>query len=392
MQRQSLIHTPLKKCQRGIPGPAFPTVLNGLGALHHQFCLAIFSAFSANWRASINSLDLSVEDIIEIIYRKPDPVIRHTALGEIIRPDLGAPVTRTHKAFAVTADLFLLFAHLFFIEFCTQHLHGFLAVAQLTALRLANGDDTGRHMGFKNTFVSTLFATFCPPGAAAPGSLHLHIALLQFKVHFFRFRHHGNGRRTGVDPPARFLVSGTRCTRWTPLSNLSVPYTSSPMTSTCTSLYPPTVPSLSLRIAVFQPLFSQYLIYIRSKSPREQAGFVPAPYPALYFQRIAFFSSCGSLPGINSCRIKDSSLSFRSSKPAVSALGKLPQLRIIPGKRLLIKIHSIQKGPYIRHTLLRSFQCYDTPCSWRWNLRLSLTTSGLLNAIPKSSNRAFIAF
>ncbi len=47
-------------------------------------------------------------------------------------------------------------------------------------------------------------------------------------------------------------VSGTRCTRWTPLSNFSLAKTPAPCTSATISLKPPAVPSLADSTSTFQ--------------------------------------------------------------------------------------------------------------------------------------------
>ncbi len=48
-------------------------------------------------------------------------------------------------------------------------------------------------------------------------------------------------------------VAGTRCTRWTPLSNLSRPNTPSPLMEAVASLKPPASPSLASSTSKRQP-------------------------------------------------------------------------------------------------------------------------------------------
>src|SRR5690606_17448262 len=88
-------------------------------------------------------------------------------------------------------------------------------------------------------------------------------------------------------------VCGTRCTRCTPASNFRVPYTSSPATSNWISLKPPLVPSLKSTVSTFQPLLSQYLVYILNKSPAKILASSP-PVPARN-STTAFLVSSGSL-------------------------------------------------------------------------------------------------
>src|SRR5947209_10039753 len=61
-------------------------------------------------------------------------------------------------------------------------------------------------------------------------------------------------------------VSGTRCTRCTPLSYLSLLYTLLPLTSAITSFSPPTGDSLLDVTSNFQPCDSPYRVYMRKIS------------------------------------------------------------------------------------------------------------------------------
>ena len=87
-------------------------------------------------------------------------------------------------------------------------------------------------------------------------------------------------------------VAGTRCTRCTPDSYFSVPYTFSPVTLKMISLKPPAAPSVKLEIAIFQPFISQYLVYMRNKSPANSAASSPPVPPRISI--MTFLSSSGS--------------------------------------------------------------------------------------------------
>ena len=82
---------------------------------HPQTVFAIFSAFSANCRASINSLILPFSTSVQIINRESNPVICYPALREIISPDFCTPVTRAHQTFTMSGNFLFLFSYLFFI-------------------------------------------------------------------------------------------------------------------------------------------------------------------------------------------------------------------------------------------------------------------------------------
>ena len=81
-------------------------------------------------------------------------------------------------------------------------------------------------------------------------------------------------------------VSGTRWTRCTPDSNLSLANTPRPRTSATISLKPPFVPSLSERISVFQPCVGGITFVHAEKVPGEQRGFVAAGTRADFEDRI----------------------------------------------------------------------------------------------------------
>lgn len=87
-----------------------------------------------------------------------------------------------------------------------------------------------------------------------------------------------------------------------------VPYTFVPFTVKTTSLYPPTVPSLKLETSTFQPFISQYLVYIRNKSPAKIAASSPPAPPRI--STIALRSSSGS-SGISISLISSSNCGTR---------------------------------------------------------------------------------
>ncbi|MPM40173.1 hypothetical protein SDC9_86813 [bioreactor metagenome] len=87
-------------------------------------------------------------------------------------------------------------------------------------------------------------------------------------------------------------VSGTRWTRWTPLSNLSREYAPAPSIIKEISLTPPSSVSFKFAISTFQPFVSAYMEYMRVREPAKSAASSP-PTPAL-ISMMTFFSSLGS--------------------------------------------------------------------------------------------------
>ena len=102
-------------------------------------------------------------------------------------------------------------------------------------------------------------------------------------------------------------VSGTRWTRWTPLSNFRRLYTSGPSTEKTISFTPPSSVSLALMVSHCQPRLAAYIVYMRHRLWANKAASSP-PAPAR-ISKITLFSSSASL-GISSKR-KFSSLCAR---------------------------------------------------------------------------------
>ena len=138
-------------------------------------------------------------------------------------------------------------------------------------------------------------------------------------------------------------VTGTRCTRCTPLSYFRVPYTSAPDTEKSTSLNPPTAPSDTYVIATCQPFDSQKFLYILNRSPANSAASSP-PVPA----RISistFLASSGSF-GISAIFISSSSCGCSSSFIASSSRA----ISFISGSLSLARISLASLMPF-RHAI-----------------------------------------
>ena len=117
----------------------------------------------------------------------------------------------------------------------------------------------------------------------------------------------GNTATVTVDVCTRPCVSvaGTRCTRCTPDSNFILEYTFSPSTEKITSLKPPSSGSLASIISQCQPWLSAYFVYIRNKSPANNAASSPPAPPRI--SMIIFLSSLGSLGNKRICNFSSNS-------------------------------------------------------------------------------------
>ena len=94
-------------------------------------------------------------------------------------------------------------------------------------------------------------------------------------------------------------VSGTRCTRCTPLSNFNLEYTLSPSMENTTSLKPPNSGSFASMMVHLQPCVSAYFVNMRNKSPANKAASSPPAPPRI--STIIFLSSFGSFGNSKIC-------------------------------------------------------------------------------------------
>ena len=114
--------------------------------------------------------------------------------------------------------LVLLFLHLDLVDAGGQHAERFVLVLVLALFVLALDDDAGfvvRQPDGRGGFVDVLAA-----GAAGAERVVAVVVGLEVDFDVFRLGQHGHGGGRGVDA-ALVSVSGTRCTRWPPLSYCS---------------------------------------------------------------------------------------------------------------------------------------------------------------------------
>ena len=90
-------------------------------------------------------------------------------------------------------------------------------------------------------------------------------------------------------------VSGTRCTRCTPLSYLRRLYAPAPSTETMASFTPPSSVSFRLSTSSVQPRFWAYMVYIRSRLwANRAASSPPAPLRISMMTFLPSFTSLGN--------------------------------------------------------------------------------------------------
>ena len=180
-------------------------------------------------------------------------MVGNPTLWEIVGPDFCRTITRAHQTFPMACNFFFLFAHLLFVQFGANHLHGFsrfpIAIVPFGTSRPCRRNMCKNNLGFNFVYILTA-------GAAASCSIHFHVGIAQFEIHFFRLRHHCHRRSAGVNTAAGLSVGY-------PLHTVNTTFKFQCPIHFISSHFhlhffvSPTVPSLSLRMAVFQPLLSQ---------------------------------------------------------------------------------------------------------------------------------------
>src|SRR5712692_10234284 len=92
-------------------------------------------------------LDVAVENVVEVVDRQVDPMIRDAALGEIVRPDLGRAIAGAHHRPPLPRASRLLVGDDAVEQPGPQHLQGLELVLQLRFLILLLHDQAGREVG-----------------------------------------------------------------------------------------------------------------------------------------------------------------------------------------------------------------------------------------------------
>ena len=180
-------------------------------------------------------------------------------------------------------------------------------------------------------------------------------------------------------------VAGTRCTRWTPLSNLSFRNTSWPLIPKMTSLNPPRSDVLASIGSTFQPCDSAYRMYMRCRSAENRADSAP-PAPAristiVSRESVGFggmIPYCNSSPSL-ACSTSSSDNSSRASSASSEAAGSLLSSSLLAS----MSASSVRKrSPRSASFFIREYSRVNSR-----NFLLLLATSGLLRALSNSSRR-----
>ena len=134
-------------------------------------------------------------------------MIGNPTLRPVIGSDFCTPVARTYQGFPAARNFIFLLTHLLFIQFGSEHIHSFFAVAQLRTLGLANYYHPCRNMG--KEYLGFYFIYVLSASTPTSGGFHFHVAFFQFKVYFFSFRHNGNCCGRGMHPSLGFGIGHT---------------------------------------------------------------------------------------------------------------------------------------------------------------------------------------
>ena len=119
-------------------------------------------------------------------------------------------------------------------------------------------------------------------------------------------------------------VSGTRCTRWTPLSNLKRDQAPSPITRKLISLKPPSSVSFVPSTSILKPRRSAYIEYMRNSTAANRAdSSPPAPPRISTITFLSSFSSRGSNSTRSRCERSSSAAFCVSNSSCASARSSL---------------------------------------------------------------------
>src|SRR4029077_1108881 len=92
-------------------------------------------------------VDVAVEDVVEVVDRQVDPMIRDAALGEVVRPDFSGAIAGAHHRPALPRASRLLVGDDAVAQPGAQPLHGLELVLQLRFLILLLHDEPGGEVG-----------------------------------------------------------------------------------------------------------------------------------------------------------------------------------------------------------------------------------------------------
>ena len=110
-------------------------------------CAASSARFSSAASASVNSLEVAVEDLVEVVGGQLHPVVGDPALREVVGADLLRALAGADLRLALGRDLGLLLGQLALIEPGAQHPHRLLPVLKLRLLVLHRDHDARRLVG-----------------------------------------------------------------------------------------------------------------------------------------------------------------------------------------------------------------------------------------------------
>ena len=196
-------------------------------------------------RASMSLVQVTVEDAIELVQRQADAMVGHPVLREIVGADAFGAVARADLAFARGRRARRRCASRSASKSRARRIFIALALFLCWILVLTDDDDAGRQVGDAHGAVGGVDAL----ARRAAGADTRRSAGPSRRSSTSTSSASGRTATVAAEVWMRPLasVTGTRCTRWTPLSNFSRPKTPSPLTAKTISLKPPSSVSLMHR-------------------------------------------------------------------------------------------------------------------------------------------------
>ena len=134
-------------------------------------------------------------------------MVRHTALGKIVGPDIFGTISGSHLAFSQRSQLVMLFCLLQLIEAGAQNLQRFILIFQLRFLVLTGNNDSCRNMGKTYRRVCGIYTLSSISGS--PENVKLTIIQIQLEINLLCLRHNGYSNGRSVDTSAAFSFRHT---------------------------------------------------------------------------------------------------------------------------------------------------------------------------------------
>ena len=144
-------------------------------------------------------VEIPVEYPLKVVRGQVDPVVRYPGLGEVVGPDLFAPLPCSDLGAAVLGDRLVLLALGDVHQARPQDAERFFLVPVLGFLILARGHHSRRHMSDPDGRVVPV--DVLAPGPRCPEGLDLQFLWVELDVDLIGLGEDGHGNRRCMDPP-----------------------------------------------------------------------------------------------------------------------------------------------------------------------------------------------